>query len=126
MRLLQDYKHFILAILAVFFIAFAQAQSAKINISQDVTIQKLVEAKKTVNKSDAEKRYRIQIYNGNVEEAKTTLEEFKTLHPDIVADLRFIPQTYRVWVGKFRNRLEADKYLVEVKKNYPAAFILIP
>ena len=38
--------------------------------------------------------------------------------------LTFESPNYKVRLGSFRTRLEAEKKLVEIKKSYPAAFVI--
>jgi hypothetical protein len=33
---------------------------------------------------------------------------------------------YKIWIGNFRSRLEADKALIKIKKKYINAFIFKP
>lgn len=114
----------------LFFLLFAlkgiYAQDGKINIQQDSKVEKLVAAKTELNKDDStSERYRIQIYNGSLEGAT---KEQTTFRNDFgwECDIAFKTPTYRVYVGKFRTRLEADRRLMEVKKKYPSAFIITP
>lgn len=110
------------------FLAFsAYAQEGKVTIEQDGRIAKLLEIKKALNKTDdGEKRYRIQIYNGTLSGARNMATGFKSRFPEWPCDIRFETPNYKVWVGKYRARLEADRYLITVREKYPNAFILIP
>ncbi|RNL93522.1 SPOR domain-containing protein [Sinomicrobium pectinilyticum] len=102
------------------------AQEGKINIRQDVKVEKLLAAKTELNKDDSgADRYRIQIYNGSLEGATTEKAKFENTF-SFNCDIAFKTPTYRVYVGKFRTKLEADRYLIEVKKKYPSAFIIAP
>ena len=38
--------------------------------------------------------------------------------------LTFESPNYKVRIGSFRTRLEAEKNLIEIKKSYPAAFVV--
>ncbi len=71
--------------------------------------------------------YRIQILmaSGNdaldiTEEAK---EEFNEKYPDIPIYLTFGEPNYRVRVGDFRTRLEAEKFLQKISRKYPGAWV---
>lgn len=106
---------------------FARAQEGKVTIRQDDRINKLIEIRKTLNKTDeGERRYRIQVYNGTLSGARNAAGGFRARFPDWSCDIRFETPNYKVWVGKFRARLEADRYLEKVKTYYPSAFILLP
>ena len=73
------------------------------------------------------KGYRIQILmaSGNdaldiTEEAKI---EFLEKYPDIPVYLTFGEPNYRVRVGDFRTRLEAENFLQKISRKYPGAWV---
>jgi len=102
-------------------------QEAVVTIDQPPGIDKLMALKIDLNKKDFEKKFfRIQIYNGRLERAKTVKSDFQLRFADWDCDISFESPNYKVRVGKFRTRLEADRKLIEVKKKYPGAFILMP
>lgn len=104
----------------------ASAQEGTITINQDARIDQLIKLKKEINSTNEKDFFKIQIYNGNLEGAKTSSSKFKLYFPGWECDVFFETPNYKVRVGKFRTRLEADKKLTEVKKRYPSAFILTP
>lgn len=134
MRLLAQRTSVIITISALFFTGISLAQDdtkghhseGKVSIDQDPRIEKLIAYKTELNKSNNEKRYRIQIYNGTLEGAKKAEQSFNNKFDEISCNISFETPNYKVRVGKFRNRLEADRYLMEVKKEYPSAFLLQP
>ncbi|UOB19011.1 SPOR domain-containing protein [Abyssalbus ytuae] len=121
-------------------LAFSQTDSLNLNynrkmfdppegivtIDHDPKIDALLQAKIKFNKSDNENYYRIQIYNGPLAGAERTKEEFKKQYYDWSCDISFESPNYKVRVGKFKTRLEADKNLLEMRKKYSNAFLLIP
>jgi len=40
--------------------------------------------------------------------------------------MKYETPNYKVWVGRFRTRMEADRKLVKVKKLFPNAFLFTP
>ncbi|WP_386060277.1 SPOR domain-containing protein [Winogradskyella pulchriflava] len=101
------------------------AQEGKVNIEQDRDIDKLLEYKKDVK---TVKIYTIQVYNtldpDKAEREKANfLNAFGTEWP---VDTHWNTPNYKVWVGKFATRLEADRALVKIKKKYIDAIILQP
>lgn len=103
-----------------------QHPEGKVTINQDPRIEKLIAYNSELNKSDSEKRFRIQIYNGTLEGAEEAEKEFLEKFDEISSNISFETPNYKVRVGKFRNRLEADRYLMKVRKEYPSAFLLQP
>lgn len=70
--------------------------------------------------------YRIQIYSGNDrKEAENVKATSYQLFRDITSYLIYAQPVYRVKVGDFLSRVEAEKYYVGLKARYPAA-ILVP
>ena len=98
-----------------------------VTIDSDPKIDQLVEAKIKVNKSSSnDEFYKIQIYNGPIDGAQETKKEFKKKYYDWPCDISFESPNYKVRVGKFKTRLEADKQLLEIRKKYSNAFLLVP
>lgn len=134
MRLLEHKKQVATFVFALILSGISHAQTnvktsktdGKVTIEQDAQIEKLVSYKTKLNKTDDEKRFRIQIYNGTLEGAQKAKRNFSNEFKDITSDIAFETPNYKVRVGKFRTRLEADRYLIQVKNEYPSAFLLQP
>ncbi|WP_298419046.1 SPOR domain-containing protein [uncultured Kordia sp.] len=127
MRFLTLKKISFIAAGAFFFTGISSAQEGQINLSQDPKIDKLLTYKTEINQeTDNDNRYRIQIFNGNRQNAEKARSKFQLKHRDITTKLKFETPNYKVWVGNFRSSLEADRFLVEVKKIFPNAFSFIP
>jgi sporulation domain protein len=52
------------------------------------------------------------------------LLDAKNKYKQYPALLTFESPNYKVRIGSFRTRLEAEKNLIEIKKSYPAAFVV--
>ncbi len=103
------------------------AQEGQVNIKQDEMIPKLLELKTEMGKeSRIGDRYRIQIFSGDYNKAGEILREYRSLYPDWEATIVFETPNNKVWVGNFRNSLEADRALQQIKKDFPAAFRFKP
>lgn len=106
---------------------FSQSDSDGIvQIDQDPKIEKLIDARIKMNRSDNDNYYKIQIYNGPLSGAEEAKKEFKKQYSDLACDISFESPNYKVRVGKFRTRLEADKQLLDIRKKYSNAFLLVP
>ena len=72
--------------------------------------------------------YRIQIFFQSGNEALKNGEEIKEAfmekYKETSAYLLFTAPYYRVRVGDFRTRLEAEKFLQKINRNYPNAWII--
>lgn len=108
----------------VFATAFLSAQEATVTIDQPKAIEKLLEYKKDISTVET---YKIQIYNNeSISRAENVKSEFKSKYGEWPIELIFDTPNYKVWVGNFTNRLEADRALRRIKKNYMNAFIFKP
>ncbi len=100
------------------------SQSANINIEQDAKIDKLLDIYKSALSST--EYYRIQIGFGNSERAQTLKSNVEIDFPELPSRIDFDSPTYRVRVGRFKTKLEAERKFNEVRKKYPDAMLLKP
>ena len=72
--------------------------------------------------------YRIQILKASGNDALTLTEgakaKFMKKHTDAPVYLTFDEPYYRVRVGDFRTRLEAEKFLKKISRKYPGAWVI--
>ncbi|WP_278034777.1 SPOR domain-containing protein [Flavobacterium nitratireducens] len=127
MRILTIRNHiFHIAYLSILSLKIS-AQEAKINIQQNPKFEQLLNEKRKINSSiTVNESYKVQIYSGVSEKAKSTLNECKQLFTDLDGTIVFNTPNYKVWIGNFKSRIEAERNLVEIKKNYPNAFLIKP
>ena len=103
------------------------SQEKKVTVSQDPKFEQLLNEKRKINSSiTVNDRYKIQIYNGDTENSKKKLMEFKKENKDFDATIVFSTPMYKVWVGNFKTRIEAEKNLNDLKKKYPTAILIKP
>jgi len=103
------------------------SQEAKVSVNQDPKFEQLLNEKRKINSSiTINDRYKIQIYNGVNENSKKMLFDFKRENKNIDATIVFSTPLYKVWVGNFKTRIEAEKNLNDLKKKYPNAFLIKP
>jgi hypothetical protein len=104
-----------------------KAQSQNLTLNQDPKFEQLLNEKRKINPNlPYNDRYKIQIFNGPSETAKKTLSEFKQEFKNIDGTIIFNTPNYKVWVGNFRNRMEAERNLIEIKKKYKTVFLIKP
>ncbi|SHG98156.1 Sporulation related domain-containing protein [Chryseolinea serpens] len=69
--------------------------------------------------------FTIQIYSGlKREEALNAKKTLTSALPDLDADVQYAQPNFRVKVGKYISRLDAQKDFTEVKKRFPTAIII--
>lgn len=98
------------------------ATYAQVTINQESNIADAMEYKKEVARSES--AFQVQIYNGNITEANKVMLDAKSKYKQYPILLTFESPNYKVRLGSFRTRLEAEKKLVEIKKSYPASFVI--
>ncbi|WP_423819946.1 SPOR domain-containing protein [Salinimicrobium sp. TIG7-5_MAKvit] len=108
-------------------VAATTAQEGQVRINQDETIPALLEKKtEMVQDGIIGERYRIQLFSGDNNQASKVIKEYRSLFPEWSSTIVFETPNYKVWIGNFRNSLEADRTLLQIKKSFPAAFRFRP
>lgn len=127
MKIIQIKAFCLTSLITICFSTFSMAQSGTVILNEDPAIAKLLEIKKDMNKDDKNSdRYKIQIYSGNLGSAESIKSKFENSNGNIRSQLVFETPNYKVWVGSFRTRLEAERALVDVQKKFTDAFIFKP
>jgi len=122
-----NYKSFIFLMLAFISIQFTFGQEATVIINEDVKIPEILELKKSLEvENKLSEGFTIQLYYGELDEARKIMKQYKTHYDSWPASIEYETPNYKVWVGSFSSRLEADRARLEIKEKFPAAFILKP
>jgi hypothetical protein len=99
----------------------SHAQTGQVKIDADKDIDKLLEYKKDIKTIDL---YKIRIYSGDRSGAENTKSQANSLYSGWPSIMEYETPNYKIYVGNFLSRLEADRAMLKVKKNYPSALIL--
>lgn len=96
-------------------------------VERDPRVDLLIEKHRQFNISNpGVDGFRVQIFfdsgNNSKKAAQTAREKFMELHPDVTAYLTYKSPYYRVRVGDFRTKLEAEGFLFQLAATYPNAF----
>jgi hypothetical protein len=103
------------------------AQDQNLTLNQDPKFEQLLNDKRKINTSiSTNDTYRIQIFSGKSDEAKKTLTDFRREYTNIDGTIIFNTPNYKVMVGNFKTRIEAERNLVEIKKRYKSVFLIKP
>ena len=103
------------------------AQTGQVNVQQSEVIPQLLETKSDMTrKGRLGDRFNIQIFNGDNNAASDVLRQARAKYSNLPSDIIFETPNYKVLLGNFRNRLEADRALLQIKQDYPSAFIPKP
>ena len=87
-------------------------------------IKRLISKKRAFNKSYGY-GYRIQVYYGNETKARTVLKKFKLEFPEVYTKLDYDKPVWKVQVGNYKTKLEADKALLTFSEEF-SGLIVIP
>ncbi len=73
--------------------------------------------------------YRVQIFfdagNNSLSKATEVAEDFQLLYPGDTAYISFSEPYYKVRVGDFRTRMDAEGFLRNIVDDYPNAFVIM-
>ena len=69
--------------------------------------------------------YSIQLYNGNEQEAKKIKARFAVEFPGNFSKLVYNAPEWKVQVGNYKTKLEADKYLIKFQEKF-SGIIAVP
>ncbi|WP_396143004.1 SPOR domain-containing protein [Flavobacterium sp.] len=109
------------------FFNFNTIKAQNTNVNQDPKFEQLLNEKRKLNSSiTINNRYKIQIFNGTSDASKKTLIQFKKENKNYDATIIFSTPLYKVWVGNFKTRIEAERNLNLLKKKYPSAILIKP
>ena len=106
--------------------AFAQ-QPGKVEVIKDPQIDSLIARRAALQKAGSNSRvtgFRVQIFSNT--DRKTVYGEqtkFKALYPGIRTYISYSIPYYKLRVGDFRTRLEAEKLINKLRRRYEGLFI---
>ena len=106
------------------FTSFCFAQEGKITVQQDKKITALLDIYKSTYESPD--FYRIQVGFGSYQKAENLKAQVDQDFPGWHSKIEFESPSYRVRIGQFKTKLEAERKFIEVRKKYPEAMLLKP
>ncbi len=86
-------------------------------------VKSLIKKKIEYNKKNGY-GFRIQLDSGPETVIKTTQSKFRLEHPTIKTYILFESPEWKVQIGDYKTRLEADKVLNKIKMKFPSAIIV--
>ena len=88
----------------------------------DSLVQKNIEKHKAEQTRDG---YRVQLFSGNERNNANALRsKFKTEYPEVPIYLIYQQPYYKLRVGDFRNRIEAQQFYLKIEKEYEQLLIV--
>ena len=96
-------------------------------VQQDPKVEQLLAEKRKANAAiTINDKYKIQIFFGSIEDSKKNLTQFKKEFKNMDGTIVFSNPSYKVWVGSYRSKIEAEKALMGIKKKFSAALLINP
>jgi hypothetical protein len=97
-------------------VTFGQS-TTKVN---ETDLERLVAAKVAMDKEGVFKdRYTVHIFQGENKEAGSTKSKYDALGLNWESELKYEPPYFKLSVGKYANKLEADRALLQIQKTFP-------
>lgn len=96
-----------------------------LTINSDSDIEELLSIQKeeSIRKGGID-GYRVQIYQGNKDEAYQIKSRFLSFYPNLSVYVLFQTPDFKVRIGDFRTRSEAIRLKYEIKNKFPNPFIV--
>lgn len=123
-------KRYLLLVLLVALATSGYTQNKKgtLHVNQDSRVEKLMKKQRDVYATNSTMTgYRVQIFmeigNEAIRHAESMKKSFTDAFPELPIYLTYDQPYYRLRVGDFRNRVEAEKYLRLIKPKFSLAFV---
>tara|TARA_B100000787_G_scaffold170188_1_gene164690 strand:+ start:7320 stop:7688 length:369 start_codon:yes stop_codon:yes gene_type:complete len=91
--------------------------------SDNKLVSEFISKKRAFNK-EFSYGFRIQLYNGFEEEAKKTRGKFKIDFPETKTYIIYSQPEWKIQVGFYKTKLEADRALLNFKRKYQSAIVI--
>lgn len=112
-------KSLIYALIFVFGVLTVNAQ----NIVESEKIKSLIAKKREYNKYNGT-GFRIQLYNGVEKRARGIKGSFQKNFPGVYTKLNYEAPDWKVQVGRYRTRLDADRALNKIREKFSGAIVI--
>lgn len=116
-------KLFFSTILLLAFIVTTNV-NAQNSTNSSPQIKRLIAKKRAFNKSYGY-GYIVQIYYGNETKARSLRNKFRITFPDVYTKLDYDKPDWKVLVGNYKTKLEADKAVLQFSEKF-SGLIVIP
>jgi cell division septation protein DedD len=107
-------------------VVFSSKMLAQVTINEDPVISQMMSTYTSVNKNERTyEGFRIQIAaTPDRQQAESVLGNFKSRYAGVAADWVQQRPYYKVKVGAFLNRNDAQNFLKTIKKDFPDAYLV--
>ena len=117
----------ILFLSCLFFSSITFSQSDKYNLKNDSKFDSILKIKKRVDKKIFDENYySIQVFSGGYNLGDSISEYVNEKYLDDSIYFYFETPNYKVRIGRYKSKIEAEKKLKEIKKEFKSAFVFKP
>ncbi|PQJ75652.1 SPOR domain-containing protein [Polaribacter gangjinensis] len=106
-----------------FLILGIESISAQNSTNMSPQIKTLIAKKRAFNK-DVGFGYRVQIFYGDESNAKNAQAKFASSYPDVYTKLTYDQPYWKVQVGNYKTKLEADKALLNFSEKFSGLIVI--
>lgn len=127
MKTLKNNVRFLLVLTTILIWQNIFSMKRLFSFQQDPKVEQLLAEKRKANAAiTINDKYKIQIFFGSIEDSKKNLTQFKKEFKNTDGTIVFSNPSYKVWVGSYKSKIEAEKALISIKKKFPAALLINP
>ena len=117
----------ILFLSCLFFCSITFSQSDKYNLKNDSKFDSILKIKKRVDKKIFDENYySIQVFSGAYKLGDSISKYVNEKYLGDSIYFYFETPNYKVRIGKYKSKIEAEKKLKEIKKEFKSAFVFKP
>ena len=116
-----------LAIIGLLFLSITYSQTDRLNLINDPKLDSVLKIKKVIDKKNFKKNYySIQLFSGQfvIGDSISKLVSEKFIEDSVY--FYFETPNYKVRIGKYKSKLDAEKKLKILRKEFKSAFVFIP
>ena len=119
-------KLFITSILLILLSSKSFSQATLV-VHEDPRISDLLKLQKNLEKENKLSIvFTIQLYYGELDKANDIIKKYQRSYSNWPASIEYETPNWKVWAGSFTSRLEAERALKEIQRDFSSAFILKP
>ena len=107
----------------LFLILGLESVTAQNNTNMSPQIKTLIAKKRAFNK-DIGFGYRVQIFYGEESNAKNAQAKFSSTYSDVFTKLTYDQPYWKVQVGNYKTKLEADKALLNFSEKFSGLIVI--
>ena len=117
----------ILFLSALFFCSQINSQVNQYDLKNNPKLDSILKIKKIIDREIYDSNYySIQVFSGNYKNADSIMNYFSEKYLSDSLYFYFETPNYKVRIGKYKSKINAEKKLRDIKKEFKSAFIFKP